>query len=90
MWDAFERLKTYYSDLDKKHSADKIIKDMSHNDANYINLFKEEFNKLKDIGNNYRIRHHETDKIDIIDDNYYVYFYHRCLTLIDLAKKYLV
>ena len=89
-WDAFERLKTYYSDLDKKHSVDKIIKDMSHNDANYINLFKEEFNKLKDIGNNYRIRHHETDKIDIIDDNYYVYFYHRCLALIDLAKKYLV
>ena len=90
MWDAFERLKTYYSDLDKKHSADKIIEDMSHNDANYIHLFKEEFNTLREIGNNYRIRHHETDKIDIIDNNYYIYLYYRCLALIDLAKKYLI
>lgn len=31
LWDAFERLKTYYSPaLDKKQSGDKIIADMSN------------------------------------------------------------
>jgi len=35
------------------------------------------------------IRHHETDKKEIIDNNYYDYFYQRCFALINLALKYL-
>lgn len=89
IWDAFERLKTYYTQLDKKASTNQIISDMSNNNQNYIDLFTKEFYELKDIGNNFRIRHHETSKIDIPDPNYYDYFFNRCLSLIGLAIKYL-
>ncbi|KAA6314744.1 hypothetical protein EZS27_034684 [termite gut metagenome] len=30
LWDAFERLKTYHSDLGKKESAEKIVRAMSN------------------------------------------------------------
>lgn len=89
IWDALERLKTYYSDLDKKKSSEKIVDDISNQNDNYKGLFNDEFLKLTKIGNDFRIRHHETNKIDIIDNNYYDYFFHRCYALIDLALKYL-
>lgn len=89
IWDALERLKTYYSNLDKKTSASKIVNDMANNDPNFISVFNDEFKTLTDIGNNYRIRHHETNKIDIIDSRHYDYFFNRCLSLIALALQYL-
>lgn len=89
LWDAFERLKTYYKDIDKKKSVEKIINEISHMDVDYITLLDEEFKKLTTIGNNYRIRHHETGKIDIYDNNFYDYFFQRCLALIELSLKYL-
>lgn len=89
IWDAFERLKTYYSDLDKKMSSEKIINDISNQNDKYKELFSDEFLKLTKIGNDFRIRHHETNKTDIIDNNYYDYFFYRCYALIDLALKYL-
>lgn len=89
IWDALERLKTYYSDLDKKKSSEKIINDMSNQNEKYRELFNDEFLKLTKIGNDFRIRHHETNKIDIIDNNYYDYFFLRCYALIETALKYL-
>lgn len=89
LWDAFERLKTYYIDLDKKSSAEKVINEISQNNDKFKELFQEEFIKLTTIGNKYRIRHHETDKIDITDLNYYEYFFQRCLALINLSLKYM-
>ena len=87
--DALERLKTYYTSLDKKASAAKIVNDMSGGNNDFQTLFNDEFIALTKIGNNYRIRHHETDKVDITDDNYYDYFFNRCLSLMALAIKYL-
>mgnify|MGYP000977362023 CR=1 FL=1 len=89
IWDALERLKTYYTTLDKKHSAAKIVNDMAHGEAEINDLFNAEFKTLTDIGNSFRIRHHETDKIDITDTRYYDYFFNRCLSLIALAIQYL-
>lgn len=89
IWDTLERLKTYYSDLDKKRSSEKIIDDISNQNDKYKELFTDEFLKLTKIGNDFRIRHHETNKTDIIDSNYYDYFFHRCYALINLALKYL-
>ena len=90
IWDAFERLKTYYTTLDKKHSSEKIGSDMANGNDNYIDLFNDEFKMLTDIGNKYRIRHHETNKIDITDVRYYDYLFNRCLSLIALAIEYLM
>jgi len=89
IWDALERLKTFYTTMDKKNSSNKIINDMASGNPKYIELFTAEFLLLTDIGNKFRIRHHETDKIDITDDKHYDYFFNRCLSLISLATQYL-
>lgn len=90
IWDAFERLKTYYTTLDKKHSSEKIVNDMASENENFVELFNNEFKMLTNIGNTYRIRHHETDKIDIVDVRYYDYLFNRCLSLIAIAIEYLM
>lgn len=90
MWDAFERLKTFYSpSLDKSASANKIIDDMSNFESNFKELYEAEFKALTSIGNNFRIRHHETTKVDITDTRHYEYLYKRCLALISVAIQYL-
>lgn len=89
IWATLERLKTYYSSVDKKTSAEKIVNDMAGGQAAYISLFNQEFRALTDLGNDFRIRHHETNKIDIIDIRHYDYFFNRCLSLILLAIQYL-
>ena len=90
LWDALERLKTYYSPpCDKSQSVKKIIEDMSASDLNFRTLYETEFSALTKIGNDYRIRHHETTKIDITDDRQYEYFYKRCIALISVAIQYL-
>jgi hypothetical protein cdifQCD-2_16846 len=88
IWDAYERIKTYYyPDLNKKESAEKIIKDISFGNENIKIMFDAEFKTLTDIGNNYRIRHHEKNKTDISNDLHYEYFYKRCLSLISILLK---
>ena len=62
---------------------------MANDHDDFVELFNTEFKILTDIGNNYRIRHHETNKIDIIDIRYYDYLFNRCLSLIALAIQYL-
>lgn len=90
MWDAFERLKTYYSpSLNKAQSATKIIDDMSGSDTDFKSMYETEFKALTTIGNSFRIRHHETTKIDITDNRQYDYFYKRCLALVSVAILYL-
>ena len=88
IWDALERLKTYYGE-DKKKSVSRIVGDMAHQKEAYQILFDEEFRTLTNVGNQYRIRHHEIDKIDISDEKYYDYLFNRCLSLIALAVQYL-
>ena len=46
IWDAFERLKTYYTALNKRDSAAKIVNDMSGGQSDYITLFDAEFSAL--------------------------------------------
>jgi len=90
LWDAFERLKTYYGSGDqKKVSVERIVNEISNNNDHYKTMFDNEFKILTKIGNDYRIRHHEMNKIDISDSNYYDYFFQRCFSLIDLVLKYL-
>ena len=62
---------------------------MANGDEIYKDLFDSEFNELTKIGNNYRIRHHETNKTEITDERYYDYFYGRCFALIALAIKFI-
>lgn len=87
IWDAFERIKTYYPTLDKKKSAEKIINDISYRNEHIKKMFDNEFKVLTDTGNSYRIRHHEINKIDISKELHYKYFYKRCLALISVIVE---
>lgn len=90
LWDAFERLKTFYSPvLDKKQSIEKIIAQMSLGNKNFQAIFEKEFMELTKLGNDFRIRHHEVGKKDITNDKHFEYLYNRCLTLISTAIKIL-
>lgn len=81
LWDAFERLKTYF-DLEKKQSADKLSMLISQNfEKDFID---EEFKRLTTIGNSYQIRHHERGKKELTK-THINYFFFRMLTLIDLC-----
>lgn len=84
IWDAFERIKTYYN-KDKKTSLDILLDKVSSEiDRDEIN---NEFRTLTNIGNGYTIRHHEKGKIEINDETQIDYLYFRVLALIDLCIK---
>lgn len=84
LWDAFERIKTYFdSGKQKAKSADKLVTIIS-NDFDK-NTFEEEFKKLTEIGNDYRIRHHETNKTEIKNSKHQTYLFFRMLSLVDLC-----
>lgn len=51
--------------------------------------FEGEFKALTTIGNSFRIRNHETDKIDIADGRHFDYIFSRCMSLIVSALQYL-
>ena len=89
IWDAFERMKTYYIGLNKRDSVNRIINNVGQGDNDYFQLFDGEFRKLTEIGNTYRIRHHETDKKNIDDERYYDYFYLKCISLISTTIQFL-
>ena len=87
IWDAFERIKTYYPTLNKKKSAEKIINEISYGNEHIKKMFDNEFKVLTDTGNSYQIRHHEINKIDISKELHYKYFYKRCLALISVIVE---
>ena len=82
LWDAFERIKTYY-DPNKKKSANRLIDQISIDLDR--DIFENEFELLTTIGNKYRIRHHETDKKPIYTANQINYLFFRMLSLLDLS-----
>lgn len=84
LWDAFERFKTYYTnEKGKSESAQKLVDSISIGFNK--DIIEEEFKILTKIGNDYRIRHHETDKIIIDTDQHLNYLFFRMLSLIDLC-----
>ena len=89
LWDAYERLKTHHlaPGVDKKASATKLVNDMADGSAAFAAMFDAEFKALTDIGNDYRIRHHETNRVEITKSADYDYYFNRCLALIERALK---
>lgn len=82
LWDAFERVKTYY-DKDKKKSATVLVGQMA-SELDTLE-FQREFETLTNIGNAYRIRHHESNKKPLTDPSQIKYLFFRMLALMDLA-----
>lgn len=89
IWDAFERIKTFYKQCDKKGSITKLIDIVSKNNAEYREMLEEEFTSLTKLGNDFRIRHHETNKKDIRCKEHYDYLFHRCIAALRLVTSVL-
>jgi len=84
IWDAFERMKTYYMHKNKKQSIEELIQLVSKDSVDFANLLNDECKSLTDIGNNYQIRHFETNRIEIKDNKHIDYLYYRMISLIHL------
>lgn len=89
IWDVFERIKTFYKQYDKKGSITKLIGIVSKNNAEYREMVEEEFTSLTKLGNDFRIRHHETNKKDICCKEHYDYLFHRCIAVLRLVTSVL-
>lgn len=86
LWDAFERMKTFYSSK-KRDSADKLVDEVSKKTKSFNEVIREEFRTLSSIGNEYQIRHFETDKIEICDLYHFDYLYYRMMAVISLCCR---
>jgi tetratricopeptide (TPR) repeat protein len=85
LWDAFERIKTYFYPHNKKDSADKLIHLMSHGNKKMLEIFEEEASELTHIGNSCSIRHHEMNQVRIKNLLFLKYLYQRCWAFITAA-----
>jgi|ERR1043166_4763281 hypothetical protein len=86
LWDAWERLKTTESGPDKKAQV-KALLDKGAAEQNFRALLETEAKALTDIGNNFLIRHSETNRTPIQADAHVDYLFHRLFSLISLLLR---
>lgn len=89
LWDAFERMKTFYSASDKSYSANQVFQKAASATADFESILIEESFCLTNIGNKYQIRHFETNKKQITSLKHVDYLYYRMLSLISLCIEQL-
>ena len=90
LWDAFERSKTYFLEdgkVDKRKSVDRVLDNLSSNDANFRLLLNNECLALTKIGNDFQIRHYEKGKIAIENSDEIDYLFYRMFSYINLFSK---
>ncbi|MGI5487725.1 hypothetical protein [Microtetraspora malaysiensis] len=80
LWDAFERLKTLELGGQKSNSIAQLLGNAAPEPLR-VELAKE-FKALTDIGNQFRIRHHEHDRHAFPNDDAKDYVFIRCINLI--------
>jgi hypothetical protein len=86
IWDAFERIKTYYEE-DKKKSANKLIAEISDGNDLFQKNIKAEFTSLTNIGNEFQIRHFERNKVQLKSNLHIDYLFYRMSSLIHLCVE---
>ena len=83
IWDAFERVKTYYGE-NKKLSASELVRVVANGNSDIEELINKEAKALTNVGNTFQIRHFEKDKIEITDNKHIDYLFYRMVSLIHL------
>jgi hypothetical protein len=86
LWDAWERLKTMEQGKDKKARTTALL-DRAATEPNLRQRLDEEAVALTQIGNQFMIRHMETDKIPISDSAHVDYLFQRMFALVRLLLK---
>jgi len=85
LWDAFERLKTI-EHVDKKTSV-KMLLDKVSNELIFRNTIEIEAKELTRIGNDFNIRHSETDRTILTRDEDLEYLFFRMFSIILIILK---
>ena len=86
LWDAFERVKTVEAGKDKKAQVAALI-DKASTDLNFRKILDDEGTTLTRIGNDFMIRHKETNKIPITESEHVDYLFHRMFAFIRLVLR---
>lgn len=84
LWDAWERLKTLEVPGDKRTSTAALLDRAAAGDAPLRERLETEARELTDIGNDFMIRHSETDRHPLTDDRHVDYLFHRMFSLVYL------
>ena len=88
LWDAWERLKTIEQPgKDKKASSAKALLKKAATEPNFYKTLEDEAYELTRIGNNFTIRHSETDKVPLELSEHVDYLFHRLFALIRLLLR---
>lgn len=85
LWDAWERLKTL-EHADKRTSVSLLL-DKAASEPTFRRLLEEEARDLTETGNNFRIRHSETNRAPIDTSEQVDYLFHRMFAMIRLLLK---
>jgi hypothetical protein len=86
LWDAWERLKTLEPGSDKKKQTEALLT-KAISDLVFRKHIDAEATALTKIGNDFTIRHTETNKVIISDSEYLDYLFHRLFALIQLLLR---
>jgi hypothetical protein len=86
IWDAFERIKTYYKE-NKKISASTLIVAVSDGNSLFQSQIEEEFGSLTNVGNKFQIRHFERGKVQLHSNLHIDYLFYRMSSLIHLCVE---
>jgi hypothetical protein len=86
LWDAFERLKTLEPGNDKKAQVEALLTNAIPQ-LEFRERVNDEANVLTKIGNDFAIRHSETNKIIISDSEFLDYLFHRLFALIQMLLR---
>lgn len=85
LWDAFERIKSFYNAKKKSRSVELLLERMCGGNEHIKENLEKECGTLTKMGNKFRIRHHEMSVKDIKEHRHYEYFFNRCLSFVILA-----
>ena len=88
LWDAWERLKTLDSTLDKQQGIKALLDQASGpSSPKFREILGEDAKELTRIGNDLTIRHSETDREQIARSEHADYLFHRLFSLIQLILR---
>jgi hypothetical protein len=85
-YDAFERMKTIKNPGNKADSTKQML-DAAASEANFRQVLEEEARALTKIGNDFHIRHFETNRTEISESRHIDYLYYRLWALLRLITK---
>jgi len=86
LWDAWERLKTLEPGTDKKKRIQALLT-RAISQLEFRDRVNREAIEITNIGNDFAIRHTETNKIILAESEYLDYIFHRLFALIQLLLR---